>query len=439
MQKATSKATTTKKAAPKTTNGFIKPATANGAKSGSASTGSNGKARNGANAVAAPPPRQSVQEPESRALRLSRLAAKWLSAITAAGMFIVLLMGTLVTNTGSQAGCGNDWPLCRGQLIPEFALATAIEFSHRAVVGLESILVLGMAVSILLYWRARLHIALFTPAPAALRRFFGLSEATSGAGYQIFNGAYSALSPFVALGKAYRRSRIETRVLLPLMILFLLAQAMLGALAVMYPESPEVLALHFGVSLLSFVTIVLPAIFVFDENGWDTLRDRLVTPGFRWLTWGLTAFTYIVVYLGAYVRHTGSELGCIDWPLCNGQVFPGFSGPAGAVFIHRLGALILTAGVVWLFSWAWRLRAARPDLYWASLAALVFVLAQALDGAFVVYSRLDIFSTLSHSAFVALLFGALSYMTLHVLPRPQAARVKTTSKRILSGRAAAHA
>jgi cytochrome c oxidase assembly protein subunit 15 len=226
--------------------------------------------------------------------------------------------------------------------------------------------------------------------------------------------------------------RLELQILLPLMIVFLLAQAALGALAVIFPESPEVLALHFGVSLLSFVTLLLPTLFIFDENGWDTLRDRMAPDGFRWLTWGLLVFTYVVVYLGAYVRHTGDELGCLDWPLCNGKVLPTTHAET-IVFIHRVGAGLLTIGVVWLFVWATRLRAARPDLYWGSLAALIFVLAQALDGAFVVYSRLDIFSTLSHSAFVALLFGALSYMSLHVVRRPKAVRATKATQRIVSG------
>ena len=35
-------------------------------------------------------------------------------------------LGTLVTTTGSGHGCGDSWPLCRGQFIPEFAISTAI-------------------------------------------------------------------------------------------------------------------------------------------------------------------------------------------------------------------------------------------------------------------------------------------------------------------------
>src|SRR5262245_54863224 len=68
-------------------------------------------------------------------------------------MFLVLVMGATVTNTGSAEGCGRSWPLCNGQLIPEFTVSTAIEYSHRAVTGIEGVLVVALAVAMLWFWR----------------------------------------------------------------------------------------------------------------------------------------------------------------------------------------------------------------------------------------------------------------------------------------------
>ena len=296
---------------------------------------------------------------------------RWLSVLTTVVMFIVLLQGSLVTNTGSQAGCGNSWPLCKGQFIPQFALSTAIEFAHRVTVAPATILIILLTIGVLVYWRQRL----------------------------------------------------EIRILAPAMFVFLVAQALLGAAAVMWPESPEALALHLGVSLISFASVMLTMFFLYEQrNGSEKLRDRRLARGFFALVWGLLVYTYIVVYIGAYVRQSGSELACMDWPLCNGQVIPRFTTPVAILFTHRVAALVLTLGVGAMFLWARRMRKARPDLYWGSLVALLLVVAQALEGAFVVYSRLDIFSTLGHSAFVSLFFGAMCYLAMHTLRRPQAAR-----------------
>ncbi len=305
-----------------------------------------------------------------------RTAIKRLSVVAAVGMFVVLVMGDVVTNTGSANGCGRSWPLCRGKLIPEFAVSTAIEYSHRTVTGIEGMLIVALAVGALIYWR----------------------------------------------------QRREIQILVPLMVAFLVIQALLGGLAVMYPESPEVLALHFGVSLIAFASVLLTSVALYEADGADALRDRPLPRGFAWSVWGLIAFTYVVVYVGAYVRHKNVGLACPDWPLCQGAIVPQLTGATGAaraiVLLHRFGALVLTIWTAALVWWARRLRRGRPDLYRGSLFALAFVLLQALAGAYLVFSQLNLFSLLAHGAVVALYFGALSYLCLHVLPRPAAFRAK---------------
>src|SRR5690349_24358225 len=49
--------------------------------------------------------------------------------ITAIGAYVMLLLGALVTGTGSGQGCGNSWPFCQGQVIPLApSLATVVEY-----------------------------------------------------------------------------------------------------------------------------------------------------------------------------------------------------------------------------------------------------------------------------------------------------------------------
>ena len=58
----------------------------------------------------------------------------------------VILWGAIVRATGSGAGCGNHWPLCNGDVLPQDpSITTLIEFSHRLSSGVALIatLVLG--------------------------------------------------------------------------------------------------------------------------------------------------------------------------------------------------------------------------------------------------------------------------------------------------------
>ena len=60
----------------------------------------------------------------------------------------VVLWGALVRATGSGAGCGDHWPLCNGTVMPfSPSAATAIEFTHRAMTGLDSVLVVALVVA----------------------------------------------------------------------------------------------------------------------------------------------------------------------------------------------------------------------------------------------------------------------------------------------------
>jgi cytochrome c oxidase assembly protein subunit 15 len=164
-------------------------------------------------------------------------------------------------------------------------------------------------------------------------------------------------------------------------------------------------------------------LFIFELGHWDKLRDRRIPTGFRWLVWGITIYTYVVIYLGAYVLHTNSALACTTWPLCSpGRLLPPNVEPVVVNMTHRIAALVLTLAVVGLFVWARRLRKPRPDLYLASVGALILIFAQALEGAAVVFSRANVWAEVMHSAFIALFFSLMVYMCLKSLPRPAAAR-----------------
>jgi cytochrome c oxidase assembly protein subunit 15 len=272
-------------------------------------------------------------------------------------MFIVLIMGATVTNTGSGEGCGNSWPLCHGEFIPAYAFETMVEYSHRLVTGVEGLLILGLAI---------------TAFPL-------------------------------------RRRYPELKALSPLMIFTLILQSGMGAWAVKSPQTPPVMASHFGISLVAFASVYLVMRVLWEQTPITPAAARAVPASYRPLAWAALLWAIVVAYIGAYLRHSGTELACYTWPLCNGALIPDFADPGVAVsWGHRFAAVIALALVVALVLWAGRFAGHRPDLYRTNLWALAFVVAQAFSGGFVVLSRLSLASALLHAALMALLFAALA-------------------------------
>jgi cytochrome c oxidase assembly protein subunit 15 len=287
-----------------------------------------------------------------------RRAAGWLGLAAAAGMLVVLVMGATVTTTGSAQGCGRDWPLCNGRLVPDFALATAIEFSHRAVTGVEGVLIVAFTIVVLVLYRSQ-RPALF---------------------------------------------------LAPLMLGSLLLQAGMGAWAVKYPQQPVVLALHFGISLIALASVTLTALYVRRTD--EIRRSPAVWPGLRLATWGITAYLYLLVYSGAYVRHVGAAGACTSWPLCGSG-----SGDATGVAVnlaHRaaaLTALLLAAALLIGYRW---LEPGRRDLLVGACILIATLLLQGAAGAFLVFSHYGLSAELLHAGLTGVVFTAAAYLCLRV-------------------------
>jgi cytochrome c oxidase assembly protein subunit 15 len=300
---------------------------------------------------------------------------KWvkrLAFISMIGMFIVLMMGSTVTNTGSGEGCGRSWPLCQGKFIPEYAVETAIEFSHRIVTAIEGVLIFAVSIGAILI----------------------------------------------------RRGNRQVKVLVGVLVFTLILQSGLGAAAVLWPQSPWVMASHFGISMTCFAAIFLLTRYLYEPQSLDGDAANRKTPPPVWFrrgVWASLVLSVIVAYVGAYMRHSGNELGCHTWPLCNGQVFPGFTGSEGVAFSHRFVALALMVLLFGLAWWARSFKADYPQISSVLNVAAVTVVLQALAGAFVVETLLDLWATLLHAALMAILFVMICdacRMVWSVRPRP---------------------
>lgn len=285
---------------------------------------------------------------------------RWVKRLAVAatiGMFIVLMMGSTVTNTGSGEGCGRSWPLCQGKFVPEYAVETAIEFSHRIVTAIEGILIAATAIGAILI----------------------------------------------------RRGSQEVKIYVGVMVGTLLLQSGLGAAAVMWPQSPQIMAMHFGISMTCFAAVFLLTRLLFEPpNRVDPITVQAQSnpppPWYRYGTWAMLVGSVIVAYVGAYMRHSGNELACHTWPSCNGQIIPDLTGPEGIAFTHRLLASMLMVLVFGLTYMAYSMRSHYPSLFVVNGAASIIIILQALAGGAVVLTRLDLWTTLAHAALMAWLF-----------------------------------
>lgn len=297
-----------------------------------------------------------------------------LGLVSTVGMFFVILTGSLVTNTGSADGCGTRWPFCDGDWT---TMATFIEANHRVVTGILGIIILALSIAA---WQAYSH-------------------------------------------------RWEIRVYTAASLFFLLLQSFLGAAAVMWGSPPAVMATHFGVSLASFGSVLLLSVRLMELTAAD--REGGADPAgppaqaeemlkMRRLVYWAMAFSVVVVYLGAYARHTSSGLACSGWPLCNGQLFPGFQGAVGIVFMHRLSALLLTLFVAYVGHQTRAFRRTVPALFRGGVWTVLLLVAQSLSGWLVIATFASVAANVIHSAILTLYSAALFYMALKATPWEEA-------------------
>ncbi len=286
-------------------------------------------------------------------------------------MFVVLIAGFLVTETGSAQGCGRHWPLCDGHFTPPFDLHGFVEYGHRFISGIVGILVLWLAIWAWQRWGRRL----------------------------------------------------EVRVLAVLMFLFTYIQALLGAEAVLFPTSPEVLASHFGVSLMAFAGTFGLDLRLHEAAAAARLQDGqpvavTLPKGLRRSVYLFAVYIFLLVYLGAYVSHTGTGMLCgTSWPLCLGQVVPSLQGAVWIPYLHRVAAFVAVIWAAWLYI---ALRPYAPENSLAvrgAAAVLLLIVLQAFSGWYLVASGLTLGAIMLHVTLMTLLFAALTYLVLETLPQ----------------------
>ena len=121
-------------------------------------------------------------------------------------------------------------------------------------------------------------------------------------------------------------------------------------------------------------------------NAW---RAQSTTRKAGWISLVASILTVGLITYGAWVRASGSGLGCPDWPLCEGSIVPVLEGDTAIEFGHRFYAGITMMFVAVAAWFAWSARATDPLLAKVLVGAFGLILVQATLGGITVLTELD--------------------------------------------------
>lgn len=283
---------------------------------------------------------------------------RWLAMAAAVVTYGLIGLGAAVRASGSGLGCP-DWPLCHGKIMPPLHGATLIEFTHRVVSGIVTLLVVASAA---LAWRY------------------------------------------------YRQRRwIVTPALLAVPVLFV--QIILGGITVLLELPPTVVAIHLGNAMLLLALLIIAAVISIASYPSSVVSrpSFALRSTLRWAL-GSALATYLLIISGALVLGTGAALACQGWPLCSGQVLPGALLPL-IHMIHRYLATAVGIAIAITLVHAWR--SGVPALKsWGGITALTFVIQVILGAANVLLRFPPVLDALHLTAAAGVWAGLIVLSTL---------------------------
>jgi protoheme IX farnesyltransferase len=242
-----------------------------------------------------------------------------LAVATTAATVGLITIGGLVRVTGSGLGCP-DWPRCHARWIPPLESSAIIEYTHRLAAAVVGAMVLALA--IYAWARMRTVRSIFWPSFAAL-------------GVVIFQGG-------------------------------------LGKVVVERELASKLVAFHFGISLALLGLLAAVTVNSFAPRGGRWGKTAVASAA-------TAAAVAAVLMIGALVTQWEAALVFPDWPLMDGRLIPRGGRLENVHYVHRVGAVLIGAMIVYLVLAARRLK--DPALVRLSQVALAAWGAQVMLGA----------------------------------------------------------
>ena len=300
------------------------------------------------------------RDPGTRTRRFA-ISLPILAAATLCTAWAEIFWGGVVRLSKSGLGCADNWPLCNGKVYPFWEQPVLIEYIHRLIALLISVLVVALLVVV---WRTqRRNGWLFGPVLLAVALF--------------------------------------------------IVQALLGAIVVWFNLKSGLVMVHLATSMLLLATLGVLTVHAFPRP--VPLRGgRLVGfDHFPALALGATVFAYIVLLSGAYTTSQHAGAACTTWPLCNGRLVPlnGTLFVTGVQMVHRLFAYALALILIPLYLQARRNKSAIPLFARLTGLACGLILLQITIGVVQVVNLLPGWLVSLHIGNAAALFATLVLTT----------------------------
>jgi cytochrome c oxidase assembly protein subunit 15 len=293
-------------------------------------------------------------------------------------MLALIVIGSIVRTTGSGLACP-DWPLCHGRLIPPFQFNIMVEWGHRMVAAVVSLL----------------------------------------------------LAATVGWTLAHRATRARLGLLAGLLLVLLAAQVLLGALTVWKLLDPGVVGGHLAVALLLFASLLTFSLVA--EREAEPIHGAAPRPaGLLPLLGFATVATYVQCVLGGIVSTHHAGVACPDWPTCLGEWFPRMDGLVGLHMTHRFGAYALTLVMLVV---AARVRAAADEaVRMSGPMLLTLTLAQVVLGVSNVFLGTPWWLSAAHLGVASAILALVLTVTFRVASLPAPARVERPAGLVGSAR-----
>jgi cytochrome c oxidase assembly protein subunit 15 len=268
--------------------------------------------------------------------------------------YVLMVMGTFVTSTGSGLACP-DWPLCYGSVSPPLRLDIWFEWGHRLLGGLTGILII---ISTVLVWR----------------NYKGLPR--------YFTGAVIALLCLAVLVGG---------------VIVVTEAPFLDSLLKVAIVSSHLVISTLVLTLLVFTFRYVSKTSVGTENG-------VYVP--------LFTMVYIQVILGILVRYSGATLACPDFPLCMGKLIPPLTSYLVALhFFHRVvGVVVFIMSAVVVYN-ALRSGNGLSAEILSSFITFALIVFQILFGILIVLTGMFFPVIIMHGATGFLLLSWLAYQS----------------------------